>query len=351
MRSRGTPSCSAGTYCVPCAAGPPPPAKGAGETGGGGGAVRGAATGADAGAAVGAADPEIAASISCLLTRPPAPVPGTLVRSMPCSLAIRRTSGEECTRAPSFEALAAGATAAGCGVGGGTICGFGAGAGAGAAAAAGAAFAGAGAGAGAAAAEPAASITATTVLMGTVWPSLTLISFSTPAEGDGISASTLSVEISKSGSSRSILSPGFFSHLVMVPSKMLSPIWGMTTSAAMSISSNRYCKNLCRPLRLPPAVYRAPSDRLREEPYAKGRLRTFVLVFRQLPRRVQHFFLVRQKVLLERRRVRYRRVQSRDPHQRPVQVAESAFTQNSRNFPGDAARFGVLVYHQTFVGF
>jgi hypothetical protein len=69
--------------------------------------------------------------------------------------------------------------------------------------------------------------------MGTVWPSLTLISLSTPAEGEGISASTLSVEISKSGSSRSTLSPGFFSHLVMVPSKMLSPIWGMTTSAAI----------------------------------------------------------------------------------------------------------------------
>jgi hypothetical protein len=60
-----------------------------------------------------------------------------------------------------------------------------------------------------------------------------LISFSTPAEGDGISASTLSVEISNSGSSRSTLSPGFFSHLVIVPSKMLSPIWGITMSTAM----------------------------------------------------------------------------------------------------------------------
>jgi hypothetical protein len=69
--------------------------------------------------------------------------------------------------------------------------------------------------------------------MGTVCPSPTLISFSTPAEGDGISASTLSVEISNSGSSRSTLSPGFFSHLVMVPSKMLSPIWGITMSTAM----------------------------------------------------------------------------------------------------------------------
>jgi hypothetical protein len=63
-----------------------------------------------------------------------------------------------------------------------------------------------------------------------------LISFSTPAEGDGISASTLSVEISKSGSSRSTLSPGFLSHLVMVPSKMLSPIWGITISTAMYVS-------------------------------------------------------------------------------------------------------------------
>src|SRR5277367_4139015 len=74
--------------------------------------------------------------------------------------------------------------------------------------------------------------------MGTVWPSVTLISFSTPADGDGISASTLSVEISNSGSSRSILSPAFFSHLVMVPSKILSPIWGMMTSTAMVLSSN-----------------------------------------------------------------------------------------------------------------
>src|SRR5579871_1543760 len=103
MRSRGTPICSAGTYCVPCAAGPPPPANGAGATGGGG-ATRGATGAGAAGAelAAGAAEPEIAASMSCLLTRPPAPVPGTVVRSMPCSLAMRRTSGEECTRAASL---------------------------------------------------------------------------------------------------------------------------------------------------------------------------------------------------------------------------------------------------------
>src|SRR6266478_9776210 len=123
---------------------------------------------------------------------------------------------------------AAGAEAAATGAGGGAAGLAAAGAGAGAA------LAGAGADA---AAEPAPSITATMVWIGTVWPSAILISFRTPAEGEGISASTLSVEISKRGSSRSTLSPGFLSHLVMVPSKMLSPIWGMTTSTAMGLLS------------------------------------------------------------------------------------------------------------------
>src|SRR5581483_12008352 len=58
---------------------------------------------------------------------------------------------------------------------------------------------------------------------------------------EGISVSTLSVEISKSGSSRSTFSPGFLSHLVNVPSTMLSPIWGITTSV-MSILSFQGCK-------------------------------------------------------------------------------------------------------------
>ena len=79
-------------------------------------------------------------------------------------------------------------------------------------------------------------MTATTVLMVTVVPSPILISFSVPAAGEGISASTLSVEISKSGSSRWTVSPGFLSHLVMVPSVMDSPICGMTTSVGMNLS-------------------------------------------------------------------------------------------------------------------
>jgi hypothetical protein len=71
---------------------------------------------------------------------------------------------------------------------------------------------------------------ATTVLMGTVAPGSTRISLSTPEAGAGISASTLSVEISKRGSSRWTRSPTFFIHLVIVPSAIDSPIWGMMTS-------------------------------------------------------------------------------------------------------------------------
>src|SRR5262249_4287159 len=73
-------------------------------------------------------------------------------------------------------------------------------------------------------------ITATTVLICTVLPSGTLISVNTPDIGAGISASTLSVEISKSGSSFCTASPAFFSHLIIVPSKIDSALWGMTTS-------------------------------------------------------------------------------------------------------------------------
>src|SRR5579883_757753 len=110
--------------------------------------------------------------------RPPAPEPSIAERSMPCSLARRRTRGEEWMRS-----VEAGAAAAAAGVGDGTV-------GAGATAA-GLAKAGAGAGAGlagagaatATAAPPAPSITATMVWIGTVWPSGILISLRTPAEG------------------------------------------------------------------------------------------------------------------------------------------------------------------------
>jgi hypothetical protein len=106
----------------------------------------------------------------------------------------------------------------------------------------GAAGAGAGAEAEGADAEaagfsPASPITATTVLIATVCPSGTRISVRVPATGEGISASTLSVEISKIGSSRFTVSPTFFIHFVMVPSAIDSPIWGMMTSVAMRLLS------------------------------------------------------------------------------------------------------------------
>ena len=79
------------------------------------------------------------------------------------------------------------------------------------------------------------SRTATSVCTGTVCPSWTLISARTPAVGAGISASTLSVEISNSGSSRFTGSPTFLSHLLNVPSAIDSPIWGMRTSTLAMI--------------------------------------------------------------------------------------------------------------------
>src|SRR6266849_4265815 len=237
MRSRGTAFSSAG-----CAMAPPGPGGTVGdpEEAAEGPAVDG--FDAVAGAEDRALADSMAARISFLLMRPPAPLPSIPARSTWFSFARRRTRGELRISLPlprpEGEAPAAGraaGAAAGAGGTGATAldvsvrCAEGAGV---------AAWTGDGAGAavGAPVDAPTASITATTVWIGTVCPSVTLISLSTPAEGAGISASTLSVEISNSGSSRSMRSPGFLSHLVMVPSKMLSPIWGMMTSTAMEFS-------------------------------------------------------------------------------------------------------------------
>src|SRR5262245_54236906 len=82
-------------------------------------------------------------------------------------------------------------------------------------------------------ASPAAPITATTLLTATVSPSCARISETTPAAGEGISASTLSVEISNSGSSRSTVSPTFLIQRTIVPSAIDSPICGITTSVGI----------------------------------------------------------------------------------------------------------------------
>ncbi len=76
-------------------------------------------------------------------------------------------------------------------------------------------------------ASPPSSISINAVPTGTVAPSSTRIFETVPATGDGTSVSTLSVEISKSGSSRSTWSPSFLSHFRIVPSTMVSPSWGI----------------------------------------------------------------------------------------------------------------------------
>ena len=113
---------------------------------------------------------------------------------------------------------------------------------AGAAAAAGAASAtGASSTAGAAACagasvagdSSASPIIAMTPPTSTVSSSSALISRMTPATGEGISVSTLSVETSSNGSSTSTVSPTDFNHWVIVPSVTDSPSSGISTENAI----------------------------------------------------------------------------------------------------------------------
>src|SRR5438105_4589211 len=145
-----------------------------------------------------------------------------------CSAIFCRMVDIASTRVFAPSTFGKGAGAEGSGGAGGA----GGGGGGGAAAATGGGAAGGAEAAGAA--PPVSSILPTIVFTPTVVPSVTNISPIVPAAGAGISVSTLSVEISNRGSSRSTLSPGFFSHLVNVPSTILSPIWGITTSIMVS---------------------------------------------------------------------------------------------------------------------
>src|SRR6266702_4167310 len=198
-----------------------------------GGVITGA--GGGVGAAEDAARASMCPRMSCFVTRPAMPVPATSRMSRLCSAAIRRTTGEERVWRSSSAVISEwGRTGRGACSGSRTKLTGGAGGASGGAGRAtdpaGGASGAAGATTGATTAAPSAAITATTVLMGTVAPGWTRISFRTPVAGAGISASTLSVEISKSGSSRCTRSPTFFIHLVTVPSAIDSPIWGMMTS-------------------------------------------------------------------------------------------------------------------------
>ena len=86
---------------------------------------------------------------------------------------------------------------------------------------------------------PAAPIVATTLLTAPSRPPSRRSRVSDAGRGDGISASTLSVEISNSGSSRSTLSPTFLIQRTMVPSAIDSPICGITTGVDIAESFSR----------------------------------------------------------------------------------------------------------------
>src|SRR3989338_1773777 len=268
----------------------------------------------------------MALRMSVFEMRPPAPLPVSCRKSTLCSLARRRTSGE--VRMPISRSLeaskvsspptAAGGMAAFCG--GATAAGFASSLGGGGAAAFGASFAGAAAAAGA----PPSSSTPTTVLIWTVAPSLTRISLSVPEAGAGISASTLSVEISKSGSSRSTLSPTFFSHLVTVPSKIDSPICGISTFVGI-------------------------SDSFYEIETRKAKLETRSIAG-ELARGCHYFRRVRQKVLFQRRRIGHGRIERSHPHERRVQVLKRLLHHDGGNLAGNSPRARVFVHHQHPIG-
>ena len=165
--------------------------------------------------------------MSSRVTRPSEPVPVTSPTSTPCSRARRRTRGE--TRRGRSPSTGAGSAPGGRGPGvpeaaGSEACAAGAGSGAGAAP-------GAGFEAGASGAAPPAApaMTATTLSTGTVSPACTRMAVSTPDAGEGISASTLSVEISNRGSSRPTASPACFIQRTIVPSAIDSPSCGIRT--------------------------------------------------------------------------------------------------------------------------
>src|SRR5688572_20330574 len=84
--------------------------------------------------------------------------------------------------------------------------------------------------------SPSPAITASSEPTSAVSSSATTMRVSTPAAGDGISVSTLSVETSSNGSSASTWSPSCFNQRVTVPSVTLSPSRGMVTDTGISSS-------------------------------------------------------------------------------------------------------------------
>src|SRR5439155_5170983 len=159
---------------------------------------------------------------------------------------------------------------------------------------------------------PPSSISASSVPTPTVSPSWTLISTSVPARGDGTSVSTLSVEISNSGPSRSTVAPCCFSHFVMVPSTTVSPSCGMVTAVATV--------NL-----LVESQFRLP--------------------FRELLDGFDDGLDLRDVGVLQRRRERHRHVGRGDPDDRGVQEIEALLCDDRADLGSDPKRLVALVQH------
>src|SRR5579872_4938282 len=211
--------------------------------------------------------PSTRASTSCLRTRPPRPVPCTAERSIPCSAAIRCTTGEYRREWPLEPAAALG--------------------GAGSDTASGAAAGSAGAGApplpeGAGSEAPSlGAIRASTDPTVTVDSTGTRISVTTPVTGAGTSVSILSVEMSQIADSASIVSPTPTRQPMTVPSATDTPIWGIVTSTVP------------------------------------------VSVGEELTASLPHALDVWQYRLLERWRERNRHIRRGDAHDRTVQILEA----------------------------
>src|SRR5436305_11698032 len=231
---------------------------------------------------VGAVGPAVGAKTSALVMRPPAPVPALVVRSIPRSRGSLRTIGDsKFERGPRSGIEAAGSACAAACCGGAAAAGS---------PACGGGEAGAGAATGAAApgddaplpvAPEPSSISITAVPTGTVVPSATKSFVTVPATGEGTSVSTLSVEISNSGSSALTWSPSFFSHFKIVPSTIVSPSCGIWIDVTTTSS---------------------PGGQTID-----GRLDVGDL---------------RQERVLERRRERHRVVRRRQPHHGRIEVLE-----------------------------
>src|SRR5579884_1435140 len=288
-----------------------PAATGAGAGGCGGGASACGVSSAGATCSCWAPPDSTNARMSFFVTRPPEPVPGTWEGSIPCSPAILATTGETNALPLPEDCSAAGGAAEGSGaVGAGVSAGDAASAsasavaGSGASSAAGAGGSGSAAGASAAAEPP---ICPSFVPTSTVSPSWTRICVSVPEAGLGTSVSTLSVEISSSGSSASTCSPSCFSQRVSVPSETDTPICGITTSTAVSVAIS------------------------------------LLLVLRELAQGAGDVLDLRDVCLLERRRERDGRVGGGEALDRRVEVLERLLRDGRGDLSSEAAATGVLV--------